>query len=146
MHRLSPRVSRTSSRRIKSNSQHMEPIETLESRTMLCMYHEMLKNPVVELRPDLLQQALKHQKTALSKGMSPAPSLPGPAADIVWVNRGSSTSDTDGFNATFGTVAPTARAVVDAVISMYERMIGSFNYSDNSANFNLTLSMNGSGF
>src|SRR5687768_12058472 len=42
------------------------------------------------------------------------------AANIVWTNRATATTggpaDTDEFGATFGTLAPTARAVVDAAI------------------------------
>src|SRR4051794_28295876 len=71
-------------------------------------------------------------------------------ADIVWTNRASTTTggaaDTDGFGATFGTSAPIARGVIDAVIVSFERMIGSFNYPNAGQKFNLSLSMSGSGF
>jgi hypothetical protein len=65
----------------------------------------------------------------------------GEAADIVWTNRATTTAagpnDTDGFGALFGTSAPAARAVIDAVIVSYERMIGSFNYPVAGTRFNL---------
>src|SRR5262249_20528157 len=102
-----------------------ELIESLESRRMLCAAHQLQVGKVIELRPDLLKAALKVQK---QKGTL-ASSLIGPPADIVWVNRGQAS---DGFDATFGTSAGLARGVVDAVITMYERMIGSFNYGDGS--------------
>lgn len=66
-------------------------------------------------------------------------------ADIVWTNRGSPTNDVDRFNSVFGANAENARRVIDAVIAHFERMIGSFNYSDGSSNFNLSLSMASSG-
>ena len=66
-------------------------------------------------------------------------------ADIVWTNRGSPTIDTDRFNSVFGANAENARRVIDAVIAHFERMVGSFNYSDGSSNFNLSLSMASSG-
>ena len=74
----------------------------------------------------------------------PAPESSGPA-DIVWTNRGSSGNDSDRFNSVFGANADVARGVIDAVIAHFERMIGSFNYSDGSSNFNLSLSMSSSG-
>jgi hypothetical protein len=76
-----------------------------------------------------------------------APNIAGPeaAADIIWNNRGSSVSDTDGFNSTFGANADLARGVVDAVIVAYERMIGLFNYSNGTNTYDLSVSMSGSG-
>ncbi len=128
------------SRRLSSS--FVSPIEQLEQRRMLCAPGELVPQ-YVELRPDLVQAARKAAGLAKGGKGTMAPATAGPAADIIWVNRGQSS---DGFDSTFGTMAPTARAVVDAVITMYERMIGSFNYGDGSANFNLTLSMSGGGF
>jgi hypothetical protein len=63
-----------------------------------------------------------------------------------WTNRANTTTggaaDTDHFGAAFGTSAPRARGVVDAVISSYEQMIGSFNYPTAGQHFSLSLSMN----
>lgn len=110
--------------------------EILETRVMLCALHDV--GPVVDERPDLV-------------GVSNPSEVLEPA-DIVWVNRATTTAggtgDTDSFGARFGTSAPLARAVVDAVIVAYERMIGSFDYSSAGIKYNLTLSMSsaGSGF
>src|SRR3954469_24682964 len=64
-------------------------------------------------------------------------------ASIVWTNRSTTTTggvgDFDHFGATFGTLAPTARAVVDTVIAQYAKMIGSFNYSSSGHHFSLIL-------
>lgn len=75
----------------------------------------------------------------------------GGAADIIWTNRGGLVAnggnggDGDRFGATFGANAENARLVVDAVIRHFERMIGSFNYSNGTTNFSLSLSMASSG-
>lgn len=51
-------------------------------------------------------------------------------APIVWVNRGiTSGADDDRFDDVFGVNAGTARAVMDAAINMWARVIGSFNYA-----------------
>ena len=102
------------------------PMETLERRVVMCALHQV--EPPVELRPDLVGR-----ETEGAGG-------PEAAADIVWVNRGQSS---DGFTATFGGNAETARRVIDQMIIDFERMIGSFNYGDGSSNFNLTVTMNG---
>src|SRR5687767_10582252 len=123
-----------SSRRLDvggSGSIHKQ-FEPLESRRMLCVEHGFLDGPV-ELRPDL--------------NGAPA-AVGGETADIVWVNRGTATAagagDTDLFGARFGTSAPIARAVVDAVIVAFERMLGSFNYSLPGQTYSMTLSLNAS--
>lgn len=103
----------------KPNTSTFEP---LERRTLMCLVHAA---DFKELRPDLVG--------ATAEGG------PEVAADIVWVNRGLAS---DGFSV-FGAQAENARRVVDAVIVAFERMIGSFNYSDNSANFNLTVQTGG---
>src|SRR3954454_8454355 len=98
---------------------------------------------LVDLRPDLIDPKTGH---------SPPSGRVADPANIVWTNRATTTAggaaDTDGFGAIFGTVAPTARAVVDAVIIRYEQMIGSFDYSSAGQTYNLNLSMDtaGSGF
>jgi Ca2+-binding RTX toxin-like protein len=51
-------------------------------------------------------------------------------SNIVWTNRGTSTSDTDGFNAAFGGNADLARADVDAAIADWQRLILNFNTTD----------------
>lgn len=120
----------------KLNKMSSRPFEQLEARQMMCLDHVMAAANVVEERPDL----------PFSRGGSGDAGEP---ADIVWVNRANSTAagadDTDGFGARFGTSAPLARAVVDAVITSYERMIGSFNYSTAGATYSLTVNMGASG-
>jgi hypothetical protein len=60
---------------------------------------------------------------------------------ILWTNRGSYLSDSDHFNAVFGSRATAARAVVDAAIAAWQNVIANFNYSDGSNTFKLTLSV-----
>lgn len=107
-------------------------VESLERRALMCALHESLSKPV-EIRPDLEGQPIATEG--------------GPVADIQWINRANTTAggagDTDGFGAVFGANANIARGVVDAVINSYEQMILSFNYSDGSADFDLTVSMGG---
>ena len=74
---------------------------------------------------------------------------------IEWVNKGSTTSDTDNFNSVFGDNADTARAVVEAAIDAWERVIVDFGWEDvpilggivvpAPSKFELTLSMDTSG-
>ncbi|MBC8109112.1 MAG: hypothetical protein H7Z14_21175 [Anaerolineae bacterium] len=109
---------------------HIEPLET---RRLLCSLHTPVDNPI-ELRPDLVGAR--------------ASAVADPA-DIVWTNRGTATAagagDTDLFGARFGTSAPLARAVVDAVIVAFERMVGSFNYSSAGVTYSMSLSMGAAG-
>lgn len=49
---------------------------------------------------------------------------------IVWTNRGSANSDTDGFNANLGANAALARTLVDAAIDDWEAVIQNFNYAN----------------
>lgn len=49
---------------------------------------------------------------------------------IVWENRGTAASDSDGFGAVFGDQAAAARRVVDAAIDRWESVIDNFNYQD----------------
>src|SRR6516162_5247136 len=66
---------------------------------------------------------------------------------IHWQNRGSPTSDDDGFNAAFGASAQTARADVDAALRSWANTIQDFNNGSNF--FRLTVKMDtslGDGF
>jgi hypothetical protein len=68
------------------------------------------------------------------------------AASIVWVNRGiSAGANDDRFSSVFGGNANAARAVMDAAIEQWRRVIGDFNYSDGSDGFSLTVRMASSG-
>ncbi|MBC8106996.1 MAG: hypothetical protein H7Z14_10440 [Anaerolineae bacterium] len=111
------------------------------------MDHVMQQQHVIELAtPTVSRPGAKPAKgtvaTAADGGSSRGLNSVADAADIIWTNRGLAT---DNFAARFGTLAETARQVVDAVIVAYERMIGSFNYSSAGQTYSLTLSMNGSG-
>jgi hypothetical protein len=114
-------------------------IDQLERRLLLAQTVWPLlvgHNKVVEEGPDLIGNHLRV--------LDPA--------NIVWTNRASTTSggpaDTDGFGGIFGTSAPRARGVVDAVILRYEQMIGSFDYPSAGQTNNVTVNMDapGSGF
>jgi hypothetical protein len=61
---------------------------------------------------------------------------------ILWINRGSASSDTDNFNVVFGSQADSARAVVDAALSSWQGIIQNFNYADGTNTLRLTISMN----
>jgi hypothetical protein len=61
---------------------------------------------------------------------------------IVWINRGSATSDSDNFNAVFGANAATARADVDAALAAWQGVIQNFNYADGTNTLSLTILMN----
>jgi hypothetical protein len=140
-------MSRTSAGRVvrprvaSSKLELLEPRRLFSSSRLVSVLNDPVDHPR-ELRPDLVDPRT---------GISP-PSRVSDPADIVWVNRATTTTggagDTDSFGARFGTSAPLCRAVVDAVIASYERMIGSFNYSVPGSTYSLTLSMNtsGSGF
>jgi hypothetical protein len=130
-------------------------VEQLERRTLMCMDHIRGVAPArkaVELRPDLVASTLQQQKNGWRTTSNQAASLSAvgvnpPLADIVWTNRGSGTGNTDRFFEVFGSAAAAdqARAVVDAVIRHFERLIGSFNYGDGSNTFSLSLSMASTG-
>jgi hypothetical protein len=58
---------------------------------------------------------------------------------IAWTNRGTSTNDSDGFNAQFGGNANQARLCFDRAIVDWEEIIVNFNYSGGGNTFNLTV-------
>src|SRR5688572_9131160 len=92
-------------------------LEPLERRTLLCAVHTY-NDPT--------------ESTAVPPGHQ---SLAGGGADIIWTNRGLAS---DNF-AVFGAQAAAARNVVDAVLVAFERMIGDFNYSNGTNNFNVFI-------
>ena len=108
---------------------HCEP---MERRLLLCMADEIIENPMM-IQPTY--NWLKPTRPTNRGG-------PEAVADIVWTNRGQSS---DRFASTFGANAAAARAVVDAVIAAWERVITNFNYSDGSGNYNVTISMDSAG-
>src|SRR5262245_46771602 len=66
---------------------------------------------------------------------------------IRWVNKGTSTTDSDGFNSVFGTNAARARAVVDQALLDWQLVITSFNYANSKLNdtYDMTVVMANSG-
>jgi hypothetical protein len=68
-----------------------------------------------------------------------------PSALIHWVNEGNAISDTDGFNAVFGSNAAIARSDVETAINQWVGSLQAFNYSDGSQFFFVTIKMGGSG-
>ncbi len=64
---------------------------------------------------------------------------------ITWTNRG---TPGDEFDSTFGANAPAARAVVDAVLTSWQRAINDFNQPSGGNNIDIKISMNtgGTGF
>ena len=104
----------------------------------------MNQKPSRPLRPQTPHRAIEPLESRTLLSATPA--------DIRWLNVANTTTggsaDTDGFGATFGSLAPAARAVVHALIDTYEQVIGSFNYSSSSTFYGLTLKMDvpGTGF
>ena len=67
----------------------------------------------------------------------------GLGTNIVWSNRGQAS---DNFAATFGTSAAAARAVVDAALLQWQRVILDWNRSDGTSTLQVNISISGSGF
>ena len=101
--------------------------EPLEGRTLLCAEHGFTtyNDP--------------NEFTGIPEGYA---GPEGGAADIIWVNRETNGNNSDTFDV-FGAQADTARAAVDAVLVAFERMIGDFNYSNGSNNYNVTITTGG---
>lgn len=114
--------------------------EPLEDRRMLCgLSHEFLIDP-----PDW-DQAVEQRYASLWEGeLGGSGGGGGPeAVGIEWINRGQAS---DNFDATFGTSAAAARAVVDAAIDDWERIITNWNRNDQSLTLQINVSINGAGF
>jgi hypothetical protein len=58
---------------------------------------------------------------------------------INWVNKGSSSSNSDSFNSTYGINATLARAIVQRAIDDWERIILNFNRSSGTNTYNVTI-------
>src|SRR5688572_15016048 len=95
--------------------------EPMEPRRLLCALHAQTEPPT-ELMPGV------KMSDSAAEGNTPA--------DIRWVNR-----NADRFDEVFGANQDAARRVVDAVIEHYERMIPSFNYIDDTGNYDVTIEM-----
>ena len=96
-------------------------LERLEGRTLLCAVHTY------------------HDPSESTAIPADYQGPEGGGADIIWTNRGQTS---DNFSV-FGAQAETARNVVDAVLLAFERMIGDFNYSNGTNNFNVSISTSG---
>ena len=93
-------------------------IEILESRQLLCGIP--LHHPQHAPAFDWDIERREAERLGVREG--------GPeATSIVWTNRGDAS---DGFAATFGASAAAGRAVVDAVLDSWERVITSWNRDD----------------
>jgi hypothetical protein len=121
-HSLRRRGSFSLSARLRASGR----VEPLEGRTLLCVEHGFTtyNDP--------------NEFTGIPEGYQ---GPEGGGADIIWVNR-NSTTNPDNFNV-FGSQADVARNVVDAVLVAFERMIGDFNYSNGTNNYNVTITTGG---
>lgn len=113
----------TSNRRFSSRSLS----ESLEPRRLLCGIPHNEWVPAPEWSDEI--EAAAHQGPE------------GGAANIVWANRGQAS---DGFATNFGTSATAGRAVVDAVIQWWEKVITSFNRADATTTLQIDISMHAS--
>jgi hypothetical protein len=142
-------------RRRHAATRSIHRLDTLESRLQFCALHTLGQEPL-ELRPDLVPRSASDTASTARKDNTAAKATAaaragsasgdvGEPADIVWVNRATTTAagpdDTDLFGARFGASALAARVVVDAVILATERMIGSFNYGAPGQTYSLTVTM-----
>lgn len=104
---------------------------------MLCgLPHEMI-TPAPEWSDQI--EAEEVAKRAAQNGGEGGPE----AVSIVWTNRGDAT---DNFDTTFGTSDNAARAVVDAALDAWERVITSFNRADGTSTLQVTINIGGTGF
>ena len=111
--------------------------EELEDRRLLCgLSHEFL------IEPPQWNDAFERQFVAAGEGEPGAGGGP-EVVGIVWTNRGQTS---DNFNATFGNSANAARAVVDAAIDDWERVITNWNRDNGTQTLQINVSINGIGF
>ncbi len=136
---------RTTSRRRfhRSCPQYRRPFagpflcEELEDRRLLCgLSHEFLIEPP-QWSDSFERQFVASGETEPGGGGGPE------AVGIVWTNRGQTS---DNFNATFGNSANAARAVVDAAIDDWERVITNWNRDDGTQTLQINISISGVGF
>jgi hypothetical protein len=122
------RNNREKSRRFKSSVL----AERLELRALLCglPHSELIAPPVFDWK-------LERRVAAENR------SAGGDAVSIIWSNRGAAS---DGFASTFGTAANAGRAVVDAVLAQWSRIITNWNRSDGTTTLQVNISMTGFGF
>lgn len=78
------------------------------------------------------------RRRAFCEGLEPRRLL----SAVVWTNRGSAGNDSDGFGRVFGALANQARAVIDADMTAWQRVIPSFNYGNGTDTFSFVVNMN----
>ncbi len=121
-------------RAVRSGSALRFACESIERRLLMCaLPHENLPPAPA------FDWAVEQREAALLDGPEGGPE----ATSIVWSNRGQAS---DNFAATFGTRANTARAVVDAALNHWERVITSWNRADGTTTLQVNISMGGGGF
>src|SRR5688572_21369229 len=117
-------------------------VEPLERRTMLCAVGVDHDPGFIEQTPAIIAPARAASTTATAAG-----GPDGGQVDIIWVNENTTSGLNDNrFDDVFGANANKAKAVVNAVIDAWERVITSFNYANNAPDvYNLYVSMKSSG-
>ncbi len=133
---------RISRRRRQSAANRGSFFEPLESRRLMCVeLHEMFTSPSIGGnlidQQDAPMQNLAPRSASGATGGNAAPDGGAPF-NIVWTNRGLAS---DNFAATFDGNAGVARAVVDAVIQQYERIISSMNWTGGATQHSVNISM-----
>ena len=103
-------------------------VENLEQRRLLCglSFDHLIPAPTFDWDVERAHTATE-----------------GLGTNIVWSNRGQAS---DNFAATFGTSAATARAVVDAALLQWQRLILDWNRNDGTSTLQVNISISGSGF
>jgi hypothetical protein len=112
--------------------------EPLESRRMLC-YEPQVGPLQPPAHLDALIAPVQRQIPKVVSAVQGRGAPEGGAAfNIVWTNRALAS---DNFTDTFGANAGAARAVVDAVIQQYERIISSMNWTGGATQYSVNISM-----
>src|SRR5829696_1656911 len=118
--------------------------EPLEPRLLLCGLNHVV---ITEAQMAQLRAGAPTSATSMMFGeplsggaagpvfAAPAAASVAPAAsqfpEIRWINRGSSSNDSDGFNSVYGASAPIARRVIDGALISWERVFRDFNNEHN---------------
>ncbi len=101
--------------------------ECLEQRALLCglPHSQLIASPAFDWNLERRVAAQDH-------------TAGGDAVSIIWSNRGAAS---DGFDSSFGTSAAQGRAVVDAVLAQWSRIITSWNRGDGTTTLQVNISM-----
>ena len=139
---LAPLANQTARRRARIASACRTVCESLESRTLMCGAAIDYHPPVI----DPAEVAAAAERSARSRSAErggPDGGPDGAQIDIIWVNENITTGNNDNrFDDVFGANADAAKAVVNAVIDAWERVIVSFNYANGAPDvYSLYVSM-----